>query len=258
MTPEEEKDRNFITALARGLDVLRAFDSGELELSNTDLAERTGLPKPTVSRMTYTLVKLDYLHMDERTGLYRLGPGVLKLGLNFLVSSEIAHRARATMQRVLDGPNPHVSVSLGQRHREEVVYIAVERAREVASLSLGIGASVPLFFSATGRAILMALPEDVRAAAFETADRMLPDEKAMREASWGRAQTEYETKGYLSSYGEWRKDIVGLAVPIFSLDSARGYGLNVGGHAFHVDLEELERNYSQKLVTAGEELSIQI
>ena len=53
---DPEKDRNFITALARGLDLLRAFKPGETELTNTDLALRTGLPKPTVSRLTRALV----------------------------------------------------------------------------------------------------------------------------------------------------------------------------------------------------------
>ncbi len=42
---DEEKDRNFITALARGLDILRCFRPNEIELTNQDFAQRTGLPK---------------------------------------------------------------------------------------------------------------------------------------------------------------------------------------------------------------------
>lgn len=44
--------RLFVTALARGLDVLGAFRSGDRSLGNPELAERTGLPKPTISRIT--------------------------------------------------------------------------------------------------------------------------------------------------------------------------------------------------------------
>ena len=54
--PAETKDRNFVTALARGLDVLRCFRENETALTNTDFSERTGLPKATVSRLTHTLV----------------------------------------------------------------------------------------------------------------------------------------------------------------------------------------------------------
>ena len=60
-TGEDDKDRNFITALARGLDILRCFKMGEVDLTNQDFAQRTGLPKPTVSRLTHTLVVLEYL-----------------------------------------------------------------------------------------------------------------------------------------------------------------------------------------------------
>ena len=55
------KDRKFVEALSRGLDVLRAFSQGSVILGNQDIARITGLPKPTVSRMTYTLTKLGYL-----------------------------------------------------------------------------------------------------------------------------------------------------------------------------------------------------
>ena len=59
--PAAHGDRKFITALARGLEVLRAFTPTEGLLGNGEIAERTGLPKPTVSRLTYTLTKLGYL-----------------------------------------------------------------------------------------------------------------------------------------------------------------------------------------------------
>ncbi|MDH3232081.1 MAG: helix-turn-helix domain-containing protein, partial [Alphaproteobacteria bacterium] len=54
------KDRQFVTALARGLEVLRAFQEGG-PLGNQEIARRTGLPKPTVSRLTHTLKQLGYI-----------------------------------------------------------------------------------------------------------------------------------------------------------------------------------------------------
>ncbi|MEG4313517.1 helix-turn-helix domain-containing protein, partial [Pseudomonas sp. FIP_A4] len=45
-------------ALSRGLEVLRAFTHGSVVLGNQDIARITGLPKPTVSRLTYTLTRL--------------------------------------------------------------------------------------------------------------------------------------------------------------------------------------------------------
>ena len=83
---DADGDRKFVTALARGLDVLRCFRPYETNLTNQEIAQRTGLPKPTISRLTHTLRKLDYLVYSERTGTYRLGAGVLALGFGVLSS----------------------------------------------------------------------------------------------------------------------------------------------------------------------------
>ena len=91
---DPEKDRNFITALARGLDILRAYRPGETELTNTDFAERTGLPKPTVSRLTYTLTLLGYLTRDPALQKYRLGSGVLSLSHPVLAGAQVRQVAR--------------------------------------------------------------------------------------------------------------------------------------------------------------------
>lgn len=77
-TPYDE--RRFVTALARGLDLLRGFRPGEILLRNRDFVERTGLPKATVNRLAYTLTVLGYLRFDEALGKYALDAGVLSLG----------------------------------------------------------------------------------------------------------------------------------------------------------------------------------
>jgi hypothetical protein len=44
-------DRSFVVALSRGLDVLRAFRPNDGLLGNQEIAARTNLPKPTISRL---------------------------------------------------------------------------------------------------------------------------------------------------------------------------------------------------------------
>src|SRR5690606_22704261 len=63
---------NAAASLTRGLEILRAFTADDATLGNQDLIERTGLPKATVSRLTYTLVGLGYLHYDETLGRYSI------------------------------------------------------------------------------------------------------------------------------------------------------------------------------------------
>lgn len=65
---EEDKDRQFVTALARGLELLRCFTPSESVLGNQELARKTGLPKPTITRMTHTLTRLGYLKYLPQSG----------------------------------------------------------------------------------------------------------------------------------------------------------------------------------------------
>ncbi|MEM9551552.1 MAG: IclR family transcriptional regulator [Pseudomonadota bacterium] len=255
MLMEDEKDRSFVTALARGLDVLRAFRRGDVELGNADLAERTGLPKATISRLTHTLVKLDYLVPNPKSGTYRLGAGVLRLGMGVLTGMEMGDRAQGAMRALCDGPNPYVTIALGERHRTSVVYVAVERSTQDVSLSMTVGARLPLFESAMGRAILVAMPEPDREAAFDRADAEEPSGANDRRQRYERAAAEFVDKGYCSGFGEWRPDVNGIAVPVHNLGGARIYGLNVGGPSFHVSKEELETNYAPRLIEASKSLS---
>ena len=251
------KDRNFVTALARGLDVLRAFRRGEVELTNTDFAERTGLPKATVSRLTHTLCKLDYLIADPQTGSYRLGAGVLKLGFGVLAGLDIADRALGEMRALCQGPNSYITAALGEAHRMDVIYVAVERSREDVSLTMRVGSRLPLFHSAMGRAILCAMDDAARDAAIALADSEDPDGHEGRAESLARAREEFAARGFCTGYGDWRPDVNGIAVPVHSLGGRRIYGLNVGGPSFHVKRKQLETVYARKLLNAAEVLSLQ-
>ena len=97
---EHEGDRQFATTLARGLEVLRCFTPLEPLLGNKEISVRTGLPKPTVSRLTYTLTKLGYLRHNMRLGKYQLGSAVLSIGYPLLASMNVRQVARPLMKEL--------------------------------------------------------------------------------------------------------------------------------------------------------------
>ena len=84
---EGEKDYRFNTALARGLAILKAFGPDNRPIGNAEIAKRVGLPKATVSRLTFTLTELGYLKYDDDIGRYSLGPAILSLGQHIMSSS---------------------------------------------------------------------------------------------------------------------------------------------------------------------------
>lgn len=254
----EEKDRNFVTALARGLEILRCFRRDDLTLTNSDFSERTGLPKATISRLTHTLCALDYLVADSRVGTYRLSAGVLRLGFSRLAAMDMRDRAKHEMHALrIDGPNPFVTVALGEQHRTEVIYLATETSTEEVTLMVRVGTRMPLFQSAIGKAILAVTPEDRCEQIFGFARAESVESEREARASYKDAVKEYAANGYCSGYGSWRSDVNGIAVPVHSLSDGRVYGLNVGGPSYRVKRKQLESVYAERLLKTAKALSLQ-
>ncbi|MEH6522908.1 IclR family transcriptional regulator [Sulfitobacter sp.] len=254
----EGKDRNFVTALARGLELLRCFRRGDHTLTNSDFSERTGLPKATISRLTHTLCALDYLVADSRVGTYRLSAGVLRLGFSRLAAMDMRDRAKHEMHALrVDGPNPFVTVSLGEQHRTEVIYLATETSTEEVTLMVRVGTRLPLFRSAIGKAILAVTPEERCEQIFTFARQESEEMEREARICYAEALKEYETNGFCTGYGNWRSDVNGIAVPVHSLSDGRVYGLNVGGPSYRVKRKQLEAVYAERLVKLAESLSAQ-
>ncbi|MFT7389789.1 MAG: DNA-binding IclR family transcriptional regulator [Paracoccaceae bacterium] len=251
-------DRKFVTSLARGLEILRAFRAGEHALTNQQLAERTRLPKPTVTRLTYTLCALGYLIYSEHKGAYQLGPGILGLGYSVLSSMEMRERALPIMDDLARTPGvpAAVTVALAERHNLKAVYVAVRRAPQTVSLTLEVGARLPLGASAVGRAILASMHAPERELVLAELGRRYPEHDRTTRDNVARAQVELATRGFVASFGDWKPEINGVAAPILSPDGERIFAMNVGGPAFLVSPQELEEKVGPRLALAARDLSL--
>ncbi|NIR25898.1 MAG: helix-turn-helix domain-containing protein, partial [Phycisphaerae bacterium] len=121
-----EKDRRFITALARGLEVLDCFKQGDRYLGNRQIAERTGLPKATVSRLTYTLTELGYLKLSDKLNKYSHGPALTNMGYSLLSHMDTRRIARPLMQALAE--HSQGAVNLGVRVGHRMVYVDTYRS----------------------------------------------------------------------------------------------------------------------------------
>src|SRR5262249_42497579 len=75
-----KKDRKFVTALGRGIEILQCFTPSEPELGTVEIASMVKLPQPTVWRLCYTLVSKGLLTFSPLNKKLRLGVPVLGLG----------------------------------------------------------------------------------------------------------------------------------------------------------------------------------
>lgn len=205
-----ESDPNFVTALARGLALLRCFQAGETLLGNREFVKRTGLPKATVNRLANTLVSLGYLRYDSALGKYGLDAGVLALGHAYLASSGIVALARPHM---LAFAQQHgVSISLGKRDRLEMVYLESIRSDAGAMVMLGVGSRLSLISSSMGRAYMAALPAARREHLFTEFARMYPEQWQAQGAAARTAIEAAVEQGYSTSFRDWHPAVHACAV----------------------------------------------
>ena len=212
LRPAAHGDRKFITALARGLEVLRAFTPSEGLLGNGEIAERTGLPKPTVSRLTYTLTKLGYLAHVERLAKYQLAPAALALGYTALANIRIRQLARTQMQELADYAG--AVVALGTRDRLDLIYVELARSKHGAMLRLNQGSRLPIANTAMGRALIAGMPEAERTWLLGYIKRQEGKNWPKIKAGIERAIRDYETRGFVLSLGDWERDINAVGVPL--------------------------------------------
>lgn len=198
--------------LARGLEVLRVFTAANPVLGNREIAERTGLPKPTVSRLTYSLTLLGYLSRDSQLQKYRLGPGVLSLGYPLLASMQVRQLAKPLMESL--ARTTGCTVNLGVRDRDLVVYIDSVRADSSNQHLPDIGSTRPLLSSAIGRALILACPPAEQRAILNFLKVKDAAEFAAQRSNWQADEERFGQDGYCYSKGDWRKEIHAIAVPV--------------------------------------------
>lgn len=223
---EAKEDPRFVTALGRGLDILRCFRKEDKGLGNQELADRVALPKSTVSRLTYTLAAMGYLHYASDTGRYFLAPAVLALGFSALGGLAIRDIARPLLAKIADATG--VSTALAVPDERTMVYLESCRGSHPLQLGIEIGSHIKMANSSMGRAYLASLdPEqrERRVAALCAADTANGD--TIR-AGVVQAVKEYEERGYVTSLSEWREEVNSVGVPLV-LPGGHYYAINCGG-----------------------------
>lgn len=241
----ETKDRKFVEALARGLDVLRAFGQKGGVLGNQDIAAITGLPKPTISRLTYTLTQLGYLTYSTRLEKYQLEAGVLALGNTYTASLRVRQVAKPYMDEL--AKRVEASVGLATREGMSMIFVEWCRGDQAQALRYEVGTRVAMATSASGRAFLAAIPEQERSVFSGLIEERAGDDWPKISAGIDQAVTDYQEKGYVVSFGDWDRNVNSVAVPV-RLQEDRIVVLTSGGPSYLTSPEQLEGTIAPQLI----------
>ena len=247
--PPLSDDPGVVTALARGLDVLRAFQRGDGALGNQELARRTELPKATVSRLTYTLSRLGYLVYLPQTANYRLGPSTLSLGFTTLGSLGVRDVARPHMQALAD--RARCSVALATRDAMAMLYVENCRGSSAIRIDLDVGSHLKLASSAVGRAYIAGLAEADRAQLMEKLAAREGDAWPALREGLEAAFDHYREHGFVVSAGDWKSEVNAVGVPLGIGSGNLAYALNCGGPAYGLPRQRLQSEIGPQLVATA-------
>jgi DNA-binding IclR family transcriptional regulator len=244
-TAADPADPSFATTLAHGLDLLAAFRNSSGPLSNADLALHTGLSRPTVSRLAYTLAELGYLKRDGK-GRYELGLGVLAAAYPVLSALKVRQMARPLMRDFAAYAGGTVSIAMP--FGLDFIYVETLRTTDAVPHVPDVGFTGTLATTAVGRALLSLFDRDELQSYVETVKaerpgeleyverRTLPDIELCRE------------RGFAVSLGEWRREIFGVAAPLYRTPTGDCLSVNCGIPSFRFSAEQIERECGPRIL----------
>jgi IclR family transcriptional regulator, pca regulon regulatory protein len=259
---------DFIEAIARGLDVIRAFRPGQPVMSLAGVAAASSLPRPTARRILLTLEQLGYVRQaggqqafgqgqrqpSLSPGGYELTPRVLDLGMSYVLSRGLWEIARPHMEALVGRTGE--STSIAQLDGSDIVYVARVAVPKIVTLSVTIGTRFPAMQTSLGKVLLAALPptEAERVLAEPSRSGITPrwqPDAAERAA----ALREVRARGWALTDEQLAHGIRSVAVPLRDGDGRVIAALNVNAHAAETPLDVLTGTHLPLLLQAAGSIS---
>ncbi|MBR0703287.1 IclR family transcriptional regulator [Bradyrhizobium diazoefficiens] len=250
---ESVDDAAFATTLAKGLVVLEAFKAGSTLLGNMELSTLTGIPRPTVARLTHTLAELGYLRYDAERAKFRVAARALRIAHPLLAGMQFRQVARPMMQEL--ALSVRGTVSIGLLDATSVIYVETARSGDVGPHAPDIGMPIPVVMTAMGRAAAATLPP----ADAERLERNIATEDA---ELWSAFRDKYragitqcKSRGFCTCWGEYMASIHAVAAPLFHVSESRqSFSINCGIPAFRLQPGQLEGEIGPRIAALADSI----
>lgn len=257
--PPSEGSTGTSQSLERGLAILSSFNSDRPLIGVSELSRELKLSRSTAHRYIATLARLGYLDQDSDSRRYRLGSKVLDLGFSAINSMDLREIAAPHLRQLSD--ETQHTVNLAILDGTDVVYI--ERCRTTGpgqreiDLNLNVGARLPAYCTAMGKAILAFVPEERLERIIEKIDfaprgpNTLTDPKAFRE-ELGKIRA----SGIAVNNEELAYGLRSIAAPIHSSSGEVLAALNLAVHRTMVSMDELIAKYGPAVTRTASAISL--
>jgi IclR family pca regulon transcriptional regulator len=246
-------DPSFMTSLARGLAVVRAFSDARKPQTIAQISQKTGIPRAAVRRCLYTLQQLGYV--DAELNNFSLRPKVLTLGYSYLSSTPLTVSSQPCLNNITRELGE--SSSLAVLDEGEVLYVARSAASRVMSVALNTGSRLPAYCTSLGRVMLAHLPPVELDAYFgrvklrAMTEHTVVNQKRLREILAG-----VRRDGYALIDEELELGLRSIAVPVRGASGQIVAALNVGAQAARVSVDRMRQDFLPVLQRGAQELSV--
>ena len=223
-----ETDKEFVTAIARAMAVLEAFDAEHPEMNLSEVSALTGITPATVRRCLHTLQMLGYVRQSVRK--FRLGPRVQTLAQGYSSANRIddlVGREVRLLVETFDDPSS-VAVLDGW----EVTYIASIARPSSLRPSARIGTRYPAHATSLGKVLLAYADDNARAAYLARPQLEAPTDRSINTAAnLAPALLKIAAQGYAVSIDELDYGVASIAVPILNAQGRAVAAINSSGYS---------------------------
>ncbi len=139
-------------AALRAIRLLKLFTSEAPELQLAELSYLSGLNKTTTHRLLQALLSEELLDRNPGTGAYRLGPGMMALGVQALSSNQLRLRARPSLKKLAEetGETATLEVPID----DTMLILDEVSSRYLLGASGNVGTRWPIHATSTGKALI--------------------------------------------------------------------------------------------------------
>ena len=154
--PHRSDNRDFVEALARGLDIIRSFNEFKPIRTVSDLSAELNLARPTVHRIMLTLEQLGYVVQTDDG--YYLSAKVVELGFGYIATRGFYGAAKPHMEKL--AARIDQAISLTELVDSDVVYIGRIEVPKVVAYNVALGQRLPAHSTSPGRLLLSSLSDE--------------------------------------------------------------------------------------------------
>jgi IclR family pca regulon transcriptional regulator len=232
----EESEGDYITSLARGLAVLRAFSKEHPEMTLSQVASATQLSAATARRCLHTLVNLGYA--AKRGKLFLLRPAVVAFASAYIESMNLEQIVRPYLQDVRDKTGD--SSSLAVLADTDILYLVHVSTNRVVRVPCTVGTRFVAYPTSLGRALLAFLSKDGLEEYFRKARLTALTEKTVTSKSALRnILARVREERFAAVEDELDYGVVSVAVPIFNAENEVIAAVNCSTSTARTDKNEM-------------------